>query len=429
MAEGRAPEDLQEAVAATLRRLRGEVGAPRPAPARVEPQFTAPMPQPAAEELPLTPPPPAPVQEIPVAEATPPAEPNLLDNVASQTDIPPAPSSYEPQPNAPTAQAPELRSASSYDVEEAAEITAPPRRHWLRYVVALVVLVVFAAVGWWAYRHFVGRAGNGPIPVVTADQTPEKVPPADQPANQTPTQQETVYNQIAPGGSSTTQQPEVLLPQPETPAAPPVPSSSSQPSSATASNATASGAAGSATSGATPPAAPAAPAADTNSSTGNTTLTETLLPSAPAASSTSPTPAAPAAGQTQTSTAQAPASQPATTQTATAAPAAPAAAGSTDVGQAAAPAAPANDAPTAVGNYRVQLAALKTEADANSAWKRLAAKYPDVLGSLAPHLEKADLGSKGIYYRVQAGPFTDKNAARDVCAKLKTLGQPCLVKP
>jgi len=435
MAEGRPAEDLQEAVAATLRRLRGEVGAPRPAAPRVEPQFSAPMPRPAAEELP--PPPPAAAHELPAADAAPPAEPDLLDRVASQTDIPPAPSSYEPQPYAPTGQAPELRAPSSYDVEEAAEPSVPLRRHWLRYVVALVVLVVFAAMGWWAYRHFVGRAGNGPIPVVTADQTPEKVPPADQPANQTPTQQETVYNQIAPGGSSTTQQPEVLLPQPETPTAPPVPPASSQPPVAPASNATASGAAGSGTSGAAAPAAPAAPAADTNSSTGSTSLTETLLPSAPA-SSTSPAPAAPAAnqgsgGQAQTSTAQAPANPSETTQTATAAPAAPATTGSTDAGQAAspaaAPAAPANDAPTAVGNYRVQLAALKTEADANSAWKRLAAKYPDILGSLAPHLEKADLGTKGIYYRVQAGPFTDKNTARDICAKLKALGQQCLVKP
>ena len=45
------------------------------------------------------------------------------------------------------------------------------------------------------------------------------------------------------------------------------------------------------------------------------------------------------------------------------------------------------------------------------------------------HIEKVDLGTKGIYYRVQAGPFTDKNAARDVCAKLTPKGQPCLVKP
>ena len=78
---------------------------------------------------------------------------------------------------------------------------------------------------------------------------------------------------------------------------------------------------------------------------------------------------------------------------------------------------------------KAKLAALKTEADAKTAWKRLAAKYPDILGPLAMHIEKVDLGTKGIYYRVQAGPFTDKNAARDVCAKLTPKGQPCLVKP
>ncbi len=91
--------------------------------------------------------------------------------------------------------------------------------------------------------------------------------------------------------------------------------------------------------------------------------------------------------------------------------------------------APANDKPTAAGNYRVQLASLKSQADANKAWRRLSAKYPDILGPLSLHLEKADLGAKGIYYRVQAGPFTEKAAARDICAKLKAKKQQCLVKP
>ena len=63
------------------------------------------------------------------------------------------------------------------------------------------------------------------------------------------------------------------------------------------------------------------------------------------------------------------------------------------------------------------------------AWKRLSTKYKDILGPLSVHLEKADLGTKGTYFRVQAGPFTDKAAAKDVCVKLKAKGQPCLVKP
>lgn len=449
MAEGRPPEDLQEAVAATLRRLRGEVGAARPAAPRVEPQFIAPAP--AAEEPELEPAEPEPAEPPPAAAA--PAEPDLLSAVTPQadvpqTDIPPAPSSYQPAVQAPAIEVPEPRARTSYDAPDAGEADAetdtgaPSHRHWLRYVVAFAVLVVFAVVGWWAYRHFAGRASNGQIPVVTADQTPEKVPPADQPANQTPDQQETVYNQISPGGSSTTQQPEVLLPQPEQPATPPAAPTAPSTSASNGSSGTGTNGAGNTTagaSGATPPAAPAAPAA-TGSSGGSSggigALTETLLPSSSPPAANPPPPAPPAAGTSQGTTGQAASEAPA--QTATTAPSAPATTGTTEGGTteggqtdsgATTTPAPANDAPTAAGNYRVQLAALKSEADAKTAWKRLAAKYPDVLGSLSLHLEKADLGTKGIYYRVQAGPFTDKNAARDICAKLKAKGQQCLVKP
>ncbi len=80
-------------------------------------------------------------------------------------------------------------------------------------------------------------------------------------------------------------------------------------------------------------------------------------------------------------------------------------------------------------NFRIQLAALKTEAEANTTWKRILAKHNDVLGSLSVHIVKADLGAQGIYYRVQAGPFADKASAAAACDQLKTAGQQCLVKP
>jgi SPOR domain len=431
--EGRPPEDLQEAVAATLRRLRGEVGATGPRPAqRIEPQLSMPTPAPAPSPGPtagVTDEPPSPAAEArftgePVVETPAPArrlEPDLLSPV-SQTDIPPIPSS---QGQGPTTYEP---------VEEVTEEEyVAPRRHWLRYVAAFAVLIAFAVLGWWGYRHFAGRAGNGQVPVVAADQTPEKVPPADQPATQTQSQQETVYNQTSPG--STAQQPEVLLPQPEAPATPPAPAASTTAPSTTSGN-TASGT----TVGSVPAPPPATGSTTTTGTTTGTTagnstgtLTETLLPAESTTSSS-----APASGQSttgQAATGQATTGQAGGTQTATAAPSAPAATdtqGATAADQAgtgAAAPAPANDAPTAAGNYRVQLAALKTEADAKGAWKRLAAKYPDILGPLALHLEKVDLGTKGIYYRVQAGPFTHKNAARDICTKLKPKGQPCLVKP
>ena len=258
--EGRPPEDLQEAVAATLRRLRGEVGATAPRPAqRIEPQLSMPAAAPEAAPEP-TDEPPSPADEAPFAAEPPvqmpaPArrlEPDLLSAV-SQTDIPPIPSSHGQGP-------------SAYEpVEEAtAEEYVAPRRPWLRYVAALVVLIAFAVVGWWGYRHFAGRAGSGQVPVVAADQTPEKVPPADQPATQTQSQQETVYNQISPG--STAQQPEVLLPQPETPSTPPAPAASTTAPSTT----TQSGAA-SVTAAPSVPAVPAPPPAAGSTTTGSTT--------------------------------------------------------------------------------------------------------------------------------------------------------------
>jgi cell division septation protein DedD len=80
-------------------------------------------------------------------------------------------------------------------------------------------------------------------------------------------------------------------------------------------------------------------------------------------------------------------------------------------------------------NFHIQLAALKSEAEANKAWTRILAKHNDVLGALTVHIVRADLGSQGIYYRVQAGPFADKASAKAACDKLKSGGQQCLIKP
>src|SRR6202007_808621 len=62
------------------------------------------------------------------------------------------------------------------------------------------------------------------------------------------------------------------------------------------------------------------------------------------------------------------------------------------------------------GSFRIQLAAVKSEAAAKKTWKRLVAKHQDLLGPLTMEVVRADLGGQGIYYRVQAGPFTDKAA-------------------
>lgn len=80
------------------------------------------------------------------------------------------------------------------------------------------------------------------------------------------------------------------------------------------------------------------------------------------------------------------------------------------------------------GAYVVQIMALREEAAAKSAWASLQEKHPSVLGGHALDIEKADLGDKGVFYRVRAAGFETKAAAQSACSSLKSAGQDCLVK-
>ena len=188
--ENRTPDDLQEAVAATLRRLRGEVRNPPPAAAeRVEPRFT---PQAAEEPAPLL-----------ASEGTP-AEPDLL--TGSEPEIPLAPTE---------------RSAMPEGLSAYREEATRGRLRWVPYALSFAALVVFAGIVWWAYQAIMAGHKGGPVPVITADTTPAKIPPSDQTSTDTPAQQQTVYDQIS--GTNTQPKSEVLLPAPETPQTPPPP--------------------------------------------------------------------------------------------------------------------------------------------------------------------------------------------------------------
>ena len=76
---------------------------------------------------------------------------------------------------------------------------------------------------------------------------------------------------------------------------------------------------------------------------------------------------------------------------------------------------------------RVQLGAVGSEAEAQREWDRIRKANGDVLGSLSPAFVRADLGEKGVVYRIQAGPFATADAATDICNKLKTRNVGCFV--
>jgi hypothetical protein len=89
--------------------------------------------------------------------------------------------------------------------------------------------------------------------------------------------------------------------------------------------------------------------------------------------------------------------------------------------------APASAAPArSSGGVLVQVSAQRTEEAAISAYRGLQQRYPSILGAYQPRIVRADLGDKGIYYRVRVGPFSGGDAER-LCADLKAAGADCLL--
>lgn len=79
------------------------------------------------------------------------------------------------------------------------------------------------------------------------------------------------------------------------------------------------------------------------------------------------------------------------------------------------------------GAYRVQLGAVRSHDAAETEWKRLLKRYPKLLDKLELVVTRADLGDKGVFYRLRAGPLSDQAAARKLCDDLSEKKVGCLV--
>lgn len=93
-----------------------------------------------------------------------------------------------------------------------------------------------------------------------------------------------------------------------------------------------------------------------------------------------------------------------------------------------APSPAAEAAPAAGGGYAVQVSSQRSEADAQTSFRALQAKYPSQLGGHQPMVRRADLGDKGIYYRALVGPFASQEQATSLCSSLKAAGGSCIVQ-
>ena len=79
------------------------------------------------------------------------------------------------------------------------------------------------------------------------------------------------------------------------------------------------------------------------------------------------------------------------------------------------------------GMHVVQLASVKSEARARDEWNRLQDRYAELLGDMKLMLHRVDLGERGVFYRMQTGPFPNRTTAIDMCRQLKAAKLDCIV--
>lgn len=271
-----------------------------------------------------------------------------------------------------------------------------------RWILSIALgLLMIAAIGV-AARHLL--IGEGPkvsaednIPVIKPDEKPIKTKPEDRGGMAVPNQDKLVYQDLGRGEASTDS--EKLMPSAEKPQPP-------------------------------PSKAPAVAA--------NETTASAPMPSPAAATPTPEVPAPPAIAATT------PVSQPASVSAPTSLTPAPSEAKKNEV----APAKPVSETPSAPttvktasmaapakaavatqpagGSYEVQLAAMKSQPEAEAVWKKVQTANKDLLGSLTVDIQRADLGAKGVFFRLRAGPL-DEAGAKNLCAELAKRNQGCIV--
>jgi hypothetical protein len=241
----------------------------------------------------------------------------------------------------------------------------------LTAMVSVAAIASFGSVVWWAHNQDVKAGGKGLEPlVIQASPAPTRIKPENAGGLVPPNQDKEVYNRIQP--NTVPVQPEKLLATAETPRLP--------------------------AGGVLP--TPPKPEPDSSK-------TPTPLQGA----SASPATTAPATTATPPAASPPVADKPATPQAA-----GPSIASLID------------NMSGPVGGWRIQIASVKSEDIAKSTWAKVQTANGDVLANLRMQPIRVDLGDKGVWYRVQAGPLDEKQA-HSVCGTLKGRRSDCVAVP
>ena len=84
---------------------------------------------------------------------------------------------------------------------------------------------------------------------------------------------------------------------------------------------------------------------------------------------------------------------------------------------------PVGDIDFPPGSFSIWLASTADGAAAQDFWILAADSYPNLFGQVKGSVRRVDLGEFGVYYRVLAGTWPDRDAAGQVCRRLR-LKQP-----
>jgi len=264
----------------------------------------------------------------------------------------------------------------------------PKKKRGFRLLFMVLALVVIAGGAWAIWGDAITGGNSNEIPIVRAPDGPIKVRPETPGGIDIPNMDKLVYDRLEKKPPE--RQAETLLPQPEKPLPAPVASTAAT---------SAKPAVPSGPENILQPAPPAKP----SSTVEQAALPAPTKPAAPPAVNTAP---------------------PTVADVRAAEPPAPAPAPSASTPSAAKPAA---TTASLAKSFQVQLAAVRDEAAAVKEWNRLKSRNAELLGSLRLNVVRADLGSRGIFYRLRAGPIATQAAASQLCQSLAKAKVGCLV--
>jgi hypothetical protein len=95
--------------------------------------------------------------------------------------------------------------------------------------------------------------------------------------------------------------------------------------------------------------------------------------------------------------------------------------------RAAAPSPAASQPATHPGTYFVQVASYRSEDAAGVGWNEFRAEFGSMLRGKRQDVARADLGDRGVHYRLRVAGFDSREAASDFCDQLKARERECLV--